>query len=780
MTDPYDDLASPLPHDRVDEMIGDADPPEAVREALHSRSVRLVDYDVRARQDFARGLPVGSVGLDDEIAGRLEKRAPELYAYQAEAIRRILAGESVVIEAPTAAGKTVAFLAPVVHRVARLGGRGTRALLVYPTKALMRDQLETIEKIAQSVEKSAKIMNGDISREDRKRMAADPPEILLVTFDLLHREMASHGPLHEMLKTVEILVADEAHFYNGLLGSNVHHVIRRMKRLCGKLQCIAASATLKNSQGFCSGLFGQEMRVVRGEGRLATIDFAMMAPAIPPKSRNDVRLLRHNLMVDVAKKSASGESRVLLFSNSRRGAEIVGVLARDAGLRAGIHRAGMDAKDLCKTEKDFREGTLDVLSCTPTLELGIDIGSVGTVVSEFVPTNRFLQRVGRAGRRKGRGFAVLALGSNPISQYYKNHPKAYDLDEWEPYIDPGNRGVVDIHTVAMAADRPLAPEEAEARNGAVERGIAGGLLAWEGREVVATDAGMRAARNHKIRGIGKEVRVLCGGEEIGDRNLPYAVGDLHPEALYLHNGLTYRIASLDLSSLTAEAIKMPGDLGRHTIPLVEKEVCAKKILSTRQFFGNEVKYCELEVTLRVNKYIERSYKTMGDVAKTRRLEKGIRHTFTTNAVGFWALHPEEEIPPGSPRHAEDGAYHAIEHVMVEASRMVIGVTHSDMDSTSCGNGLVYVYDKVEGGNGASRALYSRMDAVVNRSIGILDGCKCDADERGCIRCTFSHMCGKENEVLHKKGALESLRRFAGMPCGRGSSRPRHGSEPAAQ
>ncbi|MDD9808588.1 MAG: DEAD/DEAH box helicase [Thaumarchaeota archaeon] len=758
MNRPAGDPGAPPRPDGAGDAIG-GDAPDAIRDAVSSKSVRLVRHVKRARRDFAAGPPVDAVGLHDKVVGRLKRRIRTLHAYQAEAIGRILARESVAIEAPTAAGKTVAFLAPVMHIVAGARGAGTRALLVYPTNALMRDQFQEVSEIAKDLGKRAAIMNAGTGVAERKRMVADPPEVILTTFDMLHGQMAGHGPLSEILGTVEILVVDEAHYYSGLLGSNVHHVVARLKRLCGGLQCIAVSATLRGSGGFCSGLFGQGVHVVREEGRLADMDFAMLAPAVPAERRDDARLLRHRMMVDIARRVTGPNSKTLLFSNSRRGAEIVGVMARDAGLRAGIHRGGM-GRETPRIERDFREGRLDALSCTPTLELGIDIGDVGTVISEFVPVNRLAQRAGRAGRRGRRGLAVLALGNDPISQYYRGHPEDYDLDEWEPHMDPANRRVGDIQTVAMAADRPLGQGELAAREEAVERGIAGGLLAWRGGAIVATGAGRQAATGHKIRGIGEAVRVFCGGEEIGDRNLPYAIGELHQGALYLHNGSTYRIERLDLRRRRAEASLLPPETRMHTIPLVEKEVRPKRALDTRGDFGDEVRYCEIEVALWVKKYIERDYRTAGGRAETKRLESGVRYSFVTNAVEFWAPRPEVAMRGADPGD-EEGAYHAIEHVMVEASRMVIGVTHSDMDSKSCANGMVYVYDRIDGGNGASRALHARMDGVVSRAAGILGGCACRDDKRGCVHCTFAHMCGRENEVLHKVGALESLQRLAG-------------------
>jgi len=283
--------------------------------------------------------------------------------------------------------------------------------------------------------------------------------------------------------------------------------------------------------------------------------------------------------------------------------------------------------------------------------------------------------------------------------------------------------------------------------------------------VAATVAGRCVAVGHKIRGIGKAIRVTCGKKRIGDRNLPYAIAELHPGALYMHSGSTYRIQSLNMGRMAAEAVLMSEDIRSHTVALVEKTAHVKSVLDTRRFFETEVQYCDIGVTMRVNRYIERSYKARGGPAEDTPLERGIRHTFSTNATRFWAPRPTVAMRGGGGRGVEDGTYHAIEHVLIEASQMIIGVAHTDLDSKSNPSGEVYVYDGVDGGNGASRALHARMGEVVGRAIGILEGCGCGGDERGCMRCTFSHGCGKENSVLHKAGALESLRRLAGTFAG---------------
>ncbi|MDD9809431.1 MAG: DEAD/DEAH box helicase [Thaumarchaeota archaeon] len=753
MTDPYDDLASPLPHDRVDEMIGDADPPKAVREALHSRSVRLVDYKERARQDFARGQYAGAVGLDGRIAAHLGGNGP-LYAYQDEAIGRILDGESVVIEAPTAAGKTVAFLAPVVHMVSRSAKSGIKALFVYPTKALGNDQRRKIEEMASLVGARVDVFDGDSDDRERERVTRDPPDILVTNFDTLHTQMIIHKHLAGHLRQVGFLVADEAHSYTGAFGSNVHHVIARLKRLSGEIQCVAASATLKDSGEFCSGLFGQEMRVIRENGRLSTLDLAIVSP-LADRSRPDRRIQRHKMVVKIAKMMHREGSKTILFSNSHRGAEMVGVLGAKEGLPIEIHRAGLPASHLRGVEARLRSGETRVVSCTPTLELGMDIGGVNTVVSEIVPANRFVQRIGRAGRRGERGCAFLVLGHDPISQYYRRHPQDYLDDEWNPRVNPKNQWIEDIHTVAMAADTPLGHEEISARGPSVLRCWSRGHIRFVGKSAQPTPSGKLALQDHNIRGLVDPVFVLDGERRLGERARPMALAELHPGAVYMSQGRSYRIVSLSERDNSAAAVRMPPGDARHTSAVVKKRIDDLHTIRSRECLDTDLRYCRMSVTMTVGEYIERDHANPSYM-RYFPLDRPIEHTFETHGIRIWP-HPLGGSAAGSA--LQEWALHAMEHAMIEASCMVVGAAHSDLGSANQGR-MVYVYDNTEGENGTSSAMYDRMEEIAIRARDIIAGCGCSEDERGCVHCTFSHSCGRGNDGLHKDGAKELLQRMA--------------------
>ena len=99
------------------------------------------------------------------------------------------------------------------------------------------------------------------------------------------------------------------------------------------------------------------------------------------------------------------------------------------------------------------------ISATPTLELGIDIGDIDVVISDIVPVNRLIQRLGRAARSGQEGYAFLALGNDPISQYYKLHPDDYLQDQESAYTDPSNPFVEEYQVLAMACDKPISMSE---------------------------------------------------------------------------------------------------------------------------------------------------------------------------------------------------------------------------------------------------------------------------------------------------------------------------------
>ncbi|MCX8191532.1 MAG: DEAD/DEAH box helicase, partial [Nitrososphaerales archaeon] len=429
--------------------------PEPVRKALLSRSDYVVTYRLFEEEEPKYGCKVDELNINKKLIEVLKDSGIErVYHFQEEAIDLILNGEDIVIVAPTGSGKTEAFAIPIIHKISEhidryySSYRGVSALFIYPTKALARDQLPKLERLGDAVGVRVKIFDGDTPRDERQRIIKDPPEIILTNFDTLHLHLMHRTPFSRIIHTVKYIVVDEVHVYTGIFGANVHYIMKRLRRVTGRFQIIAASATISNPKEFCEALFDVEFKVVSGEkGKHGRIHFVMLFPTLRT---------HRSLVIDLLKQLNSYGYQTLIFSNSHLGAELTAFYARRNDIAIGVHRAGLLPSHRKKVEDLFKRALLKALSSTPTLELGIDIGIVDSVISELVNVTRLIQRTGRVGRRGQESIAFLVLRENdPISQYYRMNPQDYFEDIELGYIDPKNPTVAELQILASSFDRPI-------------------------------------------------------------------------------------------------------------------------------------------------------------------------------------------------------------------------------------------------------------------------------------------------------------------------------------
>lgn len=754
-------ITNALTTEAINAKIGNNDPPKTVREVLYSKKIHLSFYECLQRQEPSQGPKVDSMGIDRRIVNQLQKNGIKtFYSYQATAIKRILDGESIVVEAPTAFGKTESFLVPIIHMCANRNTEGVYALFVYPTKALGRDQHKKITRVADAVGANVAVFDGDTPHDERRRLSQNPPDIIITNFDLLHYQLLRNDLLANMLQNVKFFVVDETHTYTGFFGSNVHHIMARIRRFTDSLQYIGASATLNDSKEFCSKLFGQNVGIVRELGRKSTIDLVMLSPATVKTKNKERQLSKKELMVNLAKKTSRGKHKTMIFSNSHYNAERIGMEAKYKKLRAEIHRGGIEPSDLTEVEKDFQLGKINILSCTPTLELGIDIGNVDTVISETVPSNRFMQRFGRAGREGNRGSAFLVLGEDPISQYYSAHPRDYMQDEWIPHIDVENPDVLERQTVAMASDKPLNAKEVSERAQIVNLCVKKGLLEHIGQTFKATGKG-RSLLTYSIRGIGENISIYLKGTKVGDRNLPTALSELHPGAVYVLKGKRYHVGHLEYpTGDRAEIEPVPKGRKIETKALGDDNASVLELIDERKCFGMAVELCKLRITQVVREYLVIDVSCEPNMVIARHtINPSLSYSFDTKGIRFLLPRPASiSKKETKPKPMESQAYHTAEHVIINGSRMVTGAAASDINAMSDAAGLVYIYDDTVGGNGVSRVLYDKLEDAIIRARDILAGCPC-VYEVGCPRCTMSYRCKKHNAGMHKRGALESFCRI---------------------
>ena len=743
----------------IREMIGSLKPDKLTLAVLQSQKDYISDYRRMDSPPPEMGSRVDDLGLNPGIVqGLADSGIERLYRFQEEAVRGIIAGDNVVIESPTASGKTEAFVVPILQSIAGRGlQEGILALLVYPTKALARDQLPKIRRYAERLGIRAEVFDGDTPDAERRKIMDRPPQMLITNFDVLHYHMCHRTGLASLLGTVRFLVADEVHTYSGIFGSNVHYVIKRLGRIAAGMQFVAASATLDNAAEFCRRLFGTEMRHVCGSGRRGSIEFAMILPTLRKRS---------SLMVDVAKRLTQGRHRTIIFNNTHRSVELFAMQAKNAGINIMVHRAGLNPGYRNLVESEFRSGRLQAISSTSTLELGIDIGSVDGVISSPVPINRLMQRMGRAARKGQRGYAFLALGDDPISQYYGNHPGDYFTDVEKAYIDPKNPFVERLQILAMACDRPIRAGEMPGHDATLQEQVRAGNLRRAGSLYVPSRKAQKLLGEYNIRGIGSSVYITLDGKRLGHRALPIALEELHSGAIYFLAGRRYLVAGLDYpDGMSARLQRIPEDHSYYTKALTSERPTIDDIYETRSVFGMEVAFCGLRIRKTVGGYLKIALGQDADQGEAVSLDEPLEYDLVTKGIVFHAPRPLDSIAESEDAgYVEAGGYHAAEHIIIEGSNMITGGASRDLGGISLGtSGLIFVYDGAVGGNGASWALYDRLEEALARSMRIAADCSC-SHRKGCPRCTFSYRCGNNNDFLHRCSALEILRRInAGEP-----------------
>lgn len=759
---------------------------ELLKSILYSKKDYVVDFKVLSEPEPEVGSNIASLPLDQGIIdAALSKKIVRLYKFQEDSVMQILSGNDVVIVAPTASGKTEAFSIPIIQKISeeishfsslrpKDGRKGkVLAIFVYPTKALARDQLPKIKQFAEPLGINVNIYDGDTTKVERNKILTTLiPEIVITNFDTIHYHLLNRTKFSRIIRTSKFLVVDEAHIYSGVFGANIYHIIKRLERKIGlqnkeKIQIIAASATLTNAEEFCKKLFGREMNIIHGRGRKGKINLVLLFPSFRSQRA---------LMLDLLKHTCGSRHKTIAFNRSHLGSELLAFYSSKQGIPIRVHRAGLLPYERMSVEDSFKSGKLLAISATPTLELGIDIGDIDAIISDIVPVNRLIQRLGRAARSGQEGYAFLAFGNDPISQYYKQHPDDYLEDHEIVYTDPSNPFVEENQVLAMACDKPISMSESTPIWDCIQKLISNDLIRLSnGKFVPNYVKAMDVLRGFSIRGIGTTVHIIYHGKLIGERQMPQAIEELHDSAIYFLSGKRYQVRKLHLDNKHeagqqiagpntntpyAELESLPVNYPYYTKAIVDEWPTILKTHEAKQAYGLEVMYCSLKIQKKITGYA--NIEVGGEAIHGTKVifESPIEFEFITKGLVFRAPKPKDIlIAANDEQYVEMSGYHASEHVLIEGSVLATGGASQDLGGISLGSsGLVFIYDGSIGGNGASRALYDKFDKAVLRAFRILSECPCES-ESGCPRCTYSYRCGNNNEYLDKHAAIEVVNRI---------------------
>ena len=425
----------------------------------------------------ARWAPMPRWIHPDLLAAYSAKGIEQLYIHQAEAVERVHKGENIVVVTPTASGKTLCYNLPVLDSI--LKNSDTRALYLYPTKALAQDQLAELQDLARRAGDRIGIFtyDGDTPADARPSIR-HYGHIVLTNPDMLHTGiLPHHTKWTRLLENLQYVVIDELHVYRGVFGSNLANVLRRLKRITRfygrNPQFIFSSATIANPGELAERMIEQEVSVVDSNGApSAEKIFIFYNPPLVDRFLG-IRRSYINEAWRIVRRFLKHGLQTIVFANSRLHTEVLlTYLKRDNPRPPGSpdiirgYRGGYLPLERREIEHGLRNGQIKAVVATNALELGIDIGSLDAVVMAGYPGTiaSTWQRAGRAGRRKGLSYAVLVASSRPLDQFIVKHPEYFFAGSPEhAYIQPDNLEILVNHLKCAAFELPIEPGESFGR-----------------------------------------------------------------------------------------------------------------------------------------------------------------------------------------------------------------------------------------------------------------------------------------------------------------------------
>ncbi|MFC7072999.1 DEAD/DEAH box helicase [Halovenus rubra] len=338
---------------------------------------------------------------------------------QRRAIGPIANGENVVVVAPTGSGKTETAMLPVFDALSGENRFGIGALYITPLRALNRDMRERLEWWGQTLGVEIDVRHGDTTDYQRQKQANDPPDVMVTTPETL-QAMLTGKKLRRALEDVDHVVIDEIHeLAVSKRGAQLSIGLERLRELSDSFQRIGLSATVHDPDQIGKLLTGnRQWRVIEVDVGSA-LDVSVQAPEV----RAEDEQLASELMTDPTVAShvrkidelVAENEATLAFVNTRQTAEALGSRLKELGTRIGIHHGSLAKETRIDVESAFKNGEIDGLLCTSSMELGIDVGHVDHVIQYNSPRQvaRLLQRIGRAGHREGDISSGTIITSNP-------------------------------------------------------------------------------------------------------------------------------------------------------------------------------------------------------------------------------------------------------------------------------------------------------------------------------------------------------------------------------
>ncbi|KAI0974658.1 hypothetical protein F4678DRAFT_423491 [Xylaria arbuscula] len=740
--------------------------------------------------------------LSQDIVNALynAKDIVRFYAHQAEAINSLQAGHNVVISTSTSSGKSLIYQLPVLHALEQ--DPDTRAMYIFPTKALAQDQKRSLKDMLGYLTGLGDVLvetfDGDTPMHDRNQIR-DEARIIFTNPDMLHITiLPQEDRWRTFLKNLRYVVVDELHYYNGLMGSHVAFIMRRLRRICAavgnrKVKFISCSATVANPKEHFKTIFGiEDVHLIDFDGspsgrkEFLCWNTPFKDPGDPSSGRGSALAECARLFCQLILRGV----RVIAFCRVRKQCEELVTATRselellgrsECEARVMGYRGGYTPQDRRRIESEMFEGKLMGIIATTALELGVDIGTLDCVITLGFPYTiaNLRQQSGRAGRRNKDSLSILVGDCFPSDQHYMQNPdELFTKPNCELQVDLNNMLVLEGHIQCAAFEMPIRPAE-DAHY------FTPGLAKISEERLVRDELGYYHCHDSFRPTPAKFVAIrdteddhfaivdISHGQNIVLEELEAsrAFFTLYDGAIFLHQGNSYLVRDFqpDRKIAKVEKVKVEWTTQQRDFTDIDPVEC--EAIRGIQGSLSRAYHGSIRITQNVFGYFK--------VDKRRRILDAVQvdnPPIIRHSKGMWLDVPKKALEILVERRLHvAGAIHAAEHAIMSLMPNFVISMPGDV-RTECKVGLkefaqretsrkrparLTFYDAKGGANGSgiSTKAFEFIDTLLVQALERVQHCHC---ESGCTECVCSELCKEANEVMSKAGSSVILKTLMNM------------------
>ncbi|CAG8935277.1 unnamed protein product [Penicillium salamii] len=742
------------------------------------------------------------------------KGITQLYAHQAEAINHLYDGHNVIVSTSTSSGKSLIYQIPMLHELEK--DPESRGMYIFPTKALAQDQRRSMMELLQYMEGLQHTMvetfDGDTPMSSRN-LIRDEARIIFTNPDMLHITiLPQEGSWRTFLKNLKFVVVDELHVYNGLFGSHVALIMRRLRRICAAVgnrhvKFISCSATVANPEDHMKSVFGiEDVKLIDFDGSPSgRKEFVCWNP--PFKDPKDPTSGRTDTVAETARLFSQlilRGVRVIAFCRIRQLCEVLLQAVRNEFDRLGRcevgkmvmgYRGGYSPQDRRQIEKEMFEGKLMGIVATSALELGVDIGSLDAVVTMGFPysISNLRQQSGRAGRRNKDSLSVLIGDKFPTDQHYMQNPdEIFTRPNCELQIDLTNELILEGHVQCAAFEMPIRPEEDSIYFSHQLLALAPTRLTKDPLGFYHCHPRFRPQPSRCVSIRDTEEQHFAVIDTTHNRNIVLeeveasrAFFTIYEGGIFLHQGTTYLVKELNTEKFFARVLRVHVDWSTtqrdytDIDPLETESMRSIPESPTHAFFGTIQIHSVVYGFFKIDKRGRVLDAVTVDNPPIDRLTRGMWLDVPTRAIDILQSH----------RLNIAAAIHAAEHAVLSLLPSFVVSSPGDV-KTECKIAkkelarprgtipgefedklkppsrqrparLVF-YDAKGGscGSGIASKAFEFIGLLLRRAVSRIEGCAC-LSPQGCVECVCDERCRDMNVVMSKAGAGVVLRCLLG-------------------